>query len=99
VSLEKRKQIDPLDQAIEAALSPGNFIPYNAAWSFVDDLQDVANDIGRLIKKDPKRAANLYGTFIATCHEKADEVAGVPKHVDPPFLECAKARWPRKSDS
>jgi hypothetical protein len=74
VSLEKRKQIDPLDQAIEAALSPGNFIPYNAAWSFVDDLQDVANDIGKIIKKEPERAANLYGTFIAACHEKADEI-------------------------
>jgi len=25
--------------------------------------------------------------------------AGAPKHVEPPFLERAKARWPRKSDS
>jgi uncharacterized Zn finger protein len=24
-------------------------------------------------------------------------VAGAPKHVEPPFLERAKARWPRKS--
>jgi hypothetical protein len=37
VSPEKRKRIDPIEQAIEAALSPGSFISYNAAWSFVDD--------------------------------------------------------------
>jgi len=70
----KRKQIDPLEQAIEVALSPGSFISYNAAWSFVDDVQDVANDIGKIIKKEPKRAAHLFETFIAACHEKADEI-------------------------
>jgi hypothetical protein len=26
-----------------------------------------------------------------------DIVSGVPKHVERPFLERAKARWPRKS--
>jgi hypothetical protein len=25
-------------------------------------------------------------------------VSGAPKHVEPPFLERAKARWPRKSE-
>ncbi len=74
MSSKKRKQIDPLEQAIEAALSPGSFISYKAAWSFVDDVQDVANDIGKLIKKEPERAAHLYETFIAACHEKADEI-------------------------
>ncbi|MFO7739745.1 MAG: hypothetical protein R6V46_14795 [Desulfatiglandaceae bacterium] len=70
----KRKQIDPLEQAIEPALSPGHFISYKAAWSFVDDVQGVANDIGKIIKKEPERAARLYETFIAACHEKADEI-------------------------
>ncbi len=28
-----------------------------------------------------------------------DIVAGAPKYVEPPFLERAKARWPRKSES
>ena len=27
-----------------------------------------------------------------------DIVSGVPKYVDPPFLERAKARWPRKPE-
>lgn len=54
MSPRKRKQIDPLQQAIETALSPGSFIFYNIAWSFVDDVQDVANDIGKIIKKEPE---------------------------------------------
>jgi hypothetical protein len=74
VSPGKRKQIDPLETAIEAALSPGRFISYNAAWSFVDDVQDVVNDIENIIKKEPARAARLYEIFIAACHEKADEI-------------------------
>ena len=73
-SPRKRKQIDPIEKAIEAALSPGSFISYNAAWSFVDDVQDVAHDIGKIIQKEPERAAHLYETFIAACHEKADEI-------------------------
>ena len=74
MSPEKRKRIDPIEQAIEAALSPGSFISYNAAWSFVDDVQDVASDVGKIIEKEPERAAKLYETFIAACHEKADEI-------------------------
>lgn len=74
MSPEKRRRIDSLEQAIEAALSPGSFITYNAAWSFADDVQDVANDMGKIIEKEPERAVNLYETFIAACHEKADEI-------------------------
>lgn len=70
----KRKQIDPIEKAIEAALSPGHFISYNAAWSFMEDVQDVADDIGKLIREEPERAARLYDIFIAACHEKADEI-------------------------
>ena len=74
MSPAKRKQIDPLEKAIEAALSPGRFISYNAAWSFVEDVQGVADDIGKIIQKEPARAARLYEIFIAACHEKADEI-------------------------
>lgn len=70
----KRKQVDPIEKAIEAALSPGRFIPYNAAWSFLEDVQGVADDIGKIIRKEPARAARLYEIFIAACHEKADEI-------------------------
>ena len=71
MSPRKRKQIDPLERAIETALSPGRFISHKAAWSFVDDVQDVADDIGKIIEKEPERAAHLFETFIAACHEKA----------------------------
>ena len=69
-----KKTIDPFEQAIEAALSPGTFISYNAAWSFVDDVQNVASDLVKIIDREPERAALLYETFIGACHEKADEI-------------------------
>jgi len=65
VTPRKKKQIDPLEQAIEAALSPGNFISYAAASSFVDDVQNVASDIVKIIEREPERAALLFETFIA----------------------------------
>jgi tetratricopeptide (TPR) repeat protein len=70
----KRKPIDSLEQAIEAALSSGSFISYNDAWSFVNDVQNVANDIDKIIMKEPERAVHLFETFIAACHGKADEI-------------------------
>ena len=70
----KRKQIDPIEQDIEASLAPGSFISYKDAWSFVDDVQEVANDIEKIIRKEPERASRLFETFIAACHEKADEI-------------------------
>ena len=70
----KRKQIDPFEQAIEAALSPGTYISYGAASSFVDNVQDVADDIVKIMKSEPGRAALLFETFIGACHEKADEI-------------------------
>jgi len=74
VSPAKRKQIDPLEKAIEAALSPGHFISYNTSWSFVEDVQGVADNISEIIRKEPTRAARLYEIFIAACHEKAEEI-------------------------
>jgi tetratricopeptide (TPR) repeat protein len=70
----KRKRTDNLEQAIETALAPGRFISYNAAWSFVDDVQEVANDIVKLVPKEPEPAARLFEIFIAACLEKAEEI-------------------------
>lgn len=78
MSPAKRKQIDSLEKAIEAALSPGCFISYNAAWSFVEDVQGVADDISKIIRKEPERAARLYEIFIAV------GFAG---------SRCLKSRW------
>ncbi len=102
MSPRKRKQIDPLEQAIEAALSPGNFISYKAAWSFVDDVQAVANDIEKIIKTEPERAAHLFETFIAACHEKADEIddssGSFGMLVDDLFRGWIKARQAANAD-
>lgn len=69
-----RKQIDPIEQAMETALDHGNFISYNAAWAFVNGVQQVANNIEKIIGKEPDRAARLYETFIGACHDKAEEI-------------------------
>lgn len=70
----RRKQSDPLEQAIELVLAPGTFISYRDASSFVDAVQNVASDIGKIIKSEPERAALLFETFIGACHEKAEEI-------------------------
>ncbi len=70
----KGKCVDPLETAIETVLAPGQFISYDAAWPFVDNVSDVAVDIGNIIHKEPERATRLYEIFIAACHEKADEI-------------------------
>ena len=62
MSPKKRKQIDPLETALVLALSPGRFISYNNAYSFVDDVQGVANAIEKIIQKEPERAARLFKT-------------------------------------
>jgi hypothetical protein len=71
---KKRKQIDPLEQAIELVLDPGSFISYNAAWSFVHEVEEVASKIDKIVEKEPERAARLLEIFIAACHEKAEEI-------------------------
>lgn len=65
---------DPLEDKMEAALDPGTFIPYRKAFSFDQELQEVANVIEEIMDTDPKRAASLFETFIAACHEKTEEV-------------------------
>lgn len=68
------RDADPIEVAIETALDPGRFISYREAWSFVDDVQAVANDVEKIIDGEPERAARLYETFIAACHLKAEEI-------------------------
>ena len=98
----RRKQIDPFEQAIEAALSPGRFISYKDSWSFVNDVQDIANDIEKIIQNEPERAARLFETFIAACHEKADEIDDSSGNfgmlVEDLFRGWLKARQAANSD-
>lgn len=70
----RSEETDPLERAIEIVLAPGHSVSYHAASSFVKDVQAVADRVGSLTKGEPDRAARLYETFIAACHEKADEV-------------------------
>ena len=65
---------DTMMGVIEIALDPGRFVGDRGCFSFVDDLEDVAEQIRALVAKEPARAAELYEAFIAGCYEKAEEV-------------------------
>ena len=73
-SPKKRRQPDPLEQAIETALAPGRFIFYKASWPFVEGLQKVSGKLEDIAGTEPDRAVCLYATFIAASHEKAEEI-------------------------
>jgi hypothetical protein len=65
---------DPVEAEIERALDPGRFVSDRGCFRFVDSLEQVAATIGRLVTDEPERAATLYETFLAGCHEKAEDV-------------------------
>ena len=65
---------DPIESEIELALSPGLLIRDRACFSFVGGLEGVAAQIDKLHRTDSARAAGLYETFLAGCHEKAEEL-------------------------
>ena len=61
------------ERSHQVALRPGRYISEHASFSLVNELQSVAAQIAGA---DPERAVGLYETFIAACHEKAEEVDG-----------------------
>jgi hypothetical protein len=65
---------DPIERQMELALDPGVFIPDQASYSFVSELEEIAAGIGKLAGADPVRATALYETFLAGCYEKAEEL-------------------------
>ena len=69
-----RSKADPIEREIERALQPGAFIRDGECFSFVSGLETVAATVDKLITADPARAVELYETFLAGCHAKADEL-------------------------
>ena len=65
---------DPIENEIELALSPGEFIRDRACFPLVSSLEAVASQIDILLKTDSARAAGLYEIFLACCREKAEEL-------------------------
>lgn len=65
---------DPIENEMELALSPGVFIRDRACFSFVSGLEAVACGIDSLLETEAERAAGLFETFLAGCHEKAEEL-------------------------
>jgi len=71
---KKNIRRDPLEPEIEIAFSPGVFVQDRSCCQFVEDLQRVATRIGVLLTTDAARATGLLETFLAGCHEKAEEL-------------------------
>lgn len=69
-----RARIDPLERGIETALAPGRYVSYNATFDFVQELEQVEQQLQRLIPTEPTRAVALYEAFLAGCCEKAEEI-------------------------
>lgn len=61
---------DPFERSIEAALRPGESISYGKSFSFMQALDQLAQQIDPLIDDDPERAAIVYETFLAGCYAK-----------------------------
>jgi hypothetical protein len=70
----KPRRRDRLESAIEAALQPGRFIGWRSGGDFVSSLETVSRQLARLVRTRPARAVRLYETFLAGCHEKAEEL-------------------------
>src|SRR5690349_4849455 len=65
---------DPIENEIELALRPGEFIRDRTCCSFVSSLEAVAGRVDILVKTDSARASGLYEIFLAGCREKAEEL-------------------------
>jgi len=70
----RSRQNDPLDDEIETALRPEQFIGSGFDDGFISDLEVVKRQIDGLIRADPERAIRLYELFLAASYQKADEV-------------------------
>ena len=100
--LKRRRRRDAIDQALEYALRLGDFIDYGAAWSFITELEEVAEQVEQLLPEESERAIKLYETFIAGCYEKADEIddssGNLGMFVEKLFCGWIKARQAAHAD-
>lgn len=100
--MAKRKRVDPIEDTIETALRPGDFIGYNAGWSFVADLEEVKKQIEKVMTAEPVRAVDIFETFLAGCYEKIEELddsgGDFGMFVDDLFCDWVKARQKAETD-
>ena len=94
--------IAQFEQAIEAAMRPGDFIGYREDWDFVQDLEGVSARLMKLIPEGyANDAAQLLETFIAASYEKAGEVddssGNFGMFVQTLFCDWVRARNAAKS--
>jgi len=100
--VKRRRRRDAIDRAMEQAVRLGDFIDYNASWSFVTELEEVEEQIEQLLPEEAERAVALYETFIAACYEKAEEIDdssdNLGMFVENLFCGWIKARQAAQAD-
>ena len=70
----KDKKRDPLRAEIELALRFGDFVRYDAMFSFTDELDRVERKLKALVAGgEAERALTLYEVFLVGCYEKIEE--------------------------
>ena len=104
----KRRQADPLEQAIEATLPPENFISDKDAWLFVEDVQpdETAKSLLSWMDDDPYGFChNLDRVTLKVLKKKGLEVfvrrtrawfdlSRKASRIELPGLSChAKTEW------
>jgi hypothetical protein len=99
---KRRPHGDPIEQEVELALDPGAFIPDDACFSLVSDLDEVATKIAKLVGSDPARAVTWYETFLVACEltiEELDDSSGsFGQVVDELYCGWIQARQVDRAD-
>lgn len=99
---KRARRRDAIEQAMEHALRLGDFIDYGTAWSFITELEEVAEQVNQLLPGESERAIKLYETFIAGCYEKAEEIddssGNLGMFVENLFCSWIKARQTAHAD-
>ena len=101
-AMMNKKAFNALEKEIENVLNLGQYISYNSAWDFVEDLEKVDAKIKTFQKNHPIEAVALYELFLSGCYEKLDEIDdsgdNLGMFMDGLFCEWIDSRQKAKED-
>lgn len=72
--MKRQRHTDPIVAALEDAFAPGRFIPDQACFEFIRELEAAIEPISALRDTDPQRAVSIFETALAGCYLKAEEL-------------------------
>ncbi|MFC1583990.1 DUF6880 family protein [Fibrobacterota bacterium] len=96
------KAFNALEKETERVLKLGQYISYNSAWDFVEDLEKIDVKIKTFQKNNPKESVVLYELFLSGCYEKFEEIDdsgdNLGMFIDGLFCDWIDARQKAKAD-